>query len=306
MLYLIDLFCGAGGFSQGATQAGATVVLGIDCWGKALDIHTENHPSAKHINMKLGPDVDHSSLANIITSSIPTIFDGSCDKLHIHASPPCQQLSTVNGARDESAGLAMTLWALKFLDDYFKTHLQNSSELKIYHYSWTIEQVHNRTLVDILSQRGIANRTFNMIDFGVCQTRKRLVVSSTVLNITQSPRQTMRQVLDTVPELRLPKSCVRIAGAGDWRTTDRFSRKTHTKCCETEAFPTIIRNGHYMLDTEYKTIGLLLSNQSAAIQTFPLHYFDTAIKNYTQRVCNQLIANSVPPAFAERIVRFIN
>jgi len=31
-MFVIDLFCGCGGFSEGARQAGAQVVLAIDAW----------------------------------------------------------------------------------------------------------------------------------------------------------------------------------------------------------------------------------------------------------------------------------
>ncbi len=302
MLYLVDLFCGAGGFSQGATQAGATVALAIDFWDKALETHSINHPDAKHMNMKLGPGVDHVLLAEIISSSLRDFLDPG-DRIHIHASPPCQQLSMVNSFRDETVGLAMTMWALDFLM-YFKSYLeileQSHGAFKTQNYTWTIEQVHNKPLIDILTKRGIANRTFNMIDFGVCQTRRRLVVSSLVLNLTQSPRQTIRQVI------KLPDACVRMAGSADWRISDTAERKAITRQCETDVFHTIIRNPHYMLDSEYKHIGLLTSRQSAVIQTFNEHYFDTAIANYTRRVCDQLIANSVPPAFSEKIIRFVN
>jgi DNA (cytosine-5)-methyltransferase 1 len=39
---VIDLFCGAGGFSEGFHMAGYDVVYGIDNWNPACETHTFN------------------------------------------------------------------------------------------------------------------------------------------------------------------------------------------------------------------------------------------------------------------------
>ena len=45
----IDLFAGAGGFSTGATMAGAQVVWAANHWPLAVEYHTANHPDAAHV-----------------------------------------------------------------------------------------------------------------------------------------------------------------------------------------------------------------------------------------------------------------
>ena len=45
---VVDLFCGVGGFSEGARLAGHRVVLAVDGNKNALDAHKLNHPSAVH------------------------------------------------------------------------------------------------------------------------------------------------------------------------------------------------------------------------------------------------------------------
>lgn len=45
----IDLFAGAGGFSTGATMAGAQVVWAANHWPLAVECHAANHPSAAHV-----------------------------------------------------------------------------------------------------------------------------------------------------------------------------------------------------------------------------------------------------------------
>lgn len=44
----IDLFAGAGGFSTGATMAGAHVVWAANHWPTAVEWHTANHPDTTH------------------------------------------------------------------------------------------------------------------------------------------------------------------------------------------------------------------------------------------------------------------
>ena len=40
----LDLFCGMGGFSLGARDAGATCILAVDSWDEAVAVHRENFP----------------------------------------------------------------------------------------------------------------------------------------------------------------------------------------------------------------------------------------------------------------------
>lgn len=44
----IDLFAGLGGFSEGAEQAGCSVVWAANHWREAVDMHAANHPTTAH------------------------------------------------------------------------------------------------------------------------------------------------------------------------------------------------------------------------------------------------------------------
>jgi len=44
----IDLFAGWGGFTLGATQAGAEVLYAANHWPIAVDVHSRNHPATQH------------------------------------------------------------------------------------------------------------------------------------------------------------------------------------------------------------------------------------------------------------------
>jgi len=47
-LTVTDLFCGAGGSSQGAEDAGTRLALGLNHWRQAISTHSENFPHADH------------------------------------------------------------------------------------------------------------------------------------------------------------------------------------------------------------------------------------------------------------------
>lgn len=44
-----DMFCGAGGSSTGAVNAGASVQLAINHWARAIETHNTNHPNTTHV-----------------------------------------------------------------------------------------------------------------------------------------------------------------------------------------------------------------------------------------------------------------
>ncbi|MBK8241665.1 MAG: DNA cytosine methyltransferase [Deltaproteobacteria bacterium] len=46
---VIDLFAGAGGSSEGARQAGASVVWAANHWPLAVEVHARNHPDTEHV-----------------------------------------------------------------------------------------------------------------------------------------------------------------------------------------------------------------------------------------------------------------
>lgn len=93
--YVIDLFCGIGGFSCGAElNPNCKVIACFDLWNKALAIHAHNvSKDCDHFLIELGGDVDTfvSQLNQYIVSK--NILK---ETVHLHASPPCQSFSTLN------------------------------------------------------------------------------------------------------------------------------------------------------------------------------------------------------------------
>ena len=97
-----DLFCSVGGFSSGARALDHKVVLGIDCDEEALKIHALNHPEARHVALKLGPDTEELVL-QLIDEAVPA---SERHRLWLHGSPPCTTQSNMRrlGAASTAEG----------------------------------------------------------------------------------------------------------------------------------------------------------------------------------------------------------
>lgn len=160
-MLIVDLFCGCGGFSTGASMAGHEIVLAIDNWSDALATHRNNHPNATHINMELGGDL--MECKNLIMDHIKRHSkDHKVTAWHLHGSPPCQSLSMANRTRNDTVkGMRLVDWYL----DLVKLCKP---------YSWSMEQV--IAAEKHLRPRGYQTYVINTADYMVPQTRKRLFV----------------------------------------------------------------------------------------------------------------------------------
>lgn len=93
----IDLFAGAGGFSEGARAAGLTVVWAANHWPEAVAVHERNHPGTAHACQDL-----HQADWTTVPS-----FDV------LLASPACQGHSRARGKdRPHHDAARATAWAV--------------------------------------------------------------------------------------------------------------------------------------------------------------------------------------------------
>jgi DNA (cytosine-5)-methyltransferase 1 len=98
----VDLFAGWGGFTLGATQAGASVVYAANHWPLAVQVHAANHPTTHH---------ECQDLRQADWSALPE-FD------LLLASPACQghsqaaQPKRVGATRRAHDALRATAWAV--------------------------------------------------------------------------------------------------------------------------------------------------------------------------------------------------
>lgn len=104
-LTVIDIFCGAGGFSEGFRQQGFDIVKGIDYWEPA--IKTFNHNFGLECSTKNILDFEYSieEIENLPDTDV------------IIGSPPCVTFSSSNisGKADKSSGIKLTQIFLKIV-----------------------------------------------------------------------------------------------------------------------------------------------------------------------------------------------
>lgn len=155
----LDLFCGGGGSSWGARNAGAEIVCAIDAWPVAVGTYQTNFPGAKVINATLDEDSCPSLLGDI----------GPIDL--ILASPECTNHTCAKGSRPRDEGSKRTAnYVLSFARKLNPRWivLENVVQMR----SW-----HGYTpLIDELKLLGynVRSQVLDAVDFGVPQTRRRL------------------------------------------------------------------------------------------------------------------------------------
>ena len=151
MVQVVDLFAGGGGASEGFTRAECEVVLAIDAWPEALQVHALNHPLIKHKLIKLGGCI--RSTAAYIRNHLK-----KGEHFHLHGSPPCQALSNAS-RKDSKEGLFLVEWFLELVE-YMKPD------------SWSMENV--VPLGKWLRSEGVPHQIINAAEFGVPQARRRV------------------------------------------------------------------------------------------------------------------------------------
>jgi len=176
---VIDLFCGMGGFSQGAIEAGAKVVLAVDLWEEALKVHIHNHPSTPIIRMTLGTKNQFSLFMREVEKWRKMGYH-----VHLHGSPPCQALSNAS-SRDPSEGMPLVIW---FLDLVKFTKPD----------SWSMENV-----VPMRKRlpEGTPSVVLNSANYGVAQTRRRCIAGEGWEAIPTHNKESWLSVIDALPHL---------------------------------------------------------------------------------------------------------
>ncbi|KAG5183048.1 S-adenosyl-L-methionine-dependent methyltransferase [Tribonema minus] len=272
MMYVIDLFSGAGGFSEGARQAGAVVILAVDCWQAALDVHAANHLDCHHWREEVGghPAELAGRLRAFIGANVP-----AGQLVHVHASPPCQRLSKANrSSRDTDVGLRLTRFALDVVQ-------------AVGCHSWTIEQVSAPAVRKLMDDRGVKYRHLHFDKYGVPSIRRRLIASSVPLDdlpVCVAPPLTLREVM-TVAGMQPPE--------GYDAQRDGSSKPTRRRLDDT-SYTVTTRAPVLWNDALGKELALPHVVRSL-LQTFPPGYkFGKHSK--------KMVANAVPPEMSRRLL----
>ena len=178
----IDLFAGTGGFSHGWIQAGGVIAVAVDVWDKALKNHEHNHPETPTLKMELG----HYSIeytAKILKRFLDC-FEGEEIHIHIHGSPPCQDISNASNG-DPSNGMKLVLWFLELVA-YMKPD------------SWSMENV-----LPVASRlpENVPFIRVNSADYGVPQNRRRVFAGVGWSLTPTHKKENWVSVLQAIPSL---------------------------------------------------------------------------------------------------------
>ena len=178
----VDLFCGAGGSTYGAINAGVNVVAGFDMWDLAIKAYKTNFPNTETFKRDLRK-FPASEIANIHSSL------GKIDL--ILASPECTNHSRAKGAAERS-------------EESKETAFEVIRFAKVIKPSWMIiENVIEfgtwdrfKDLLDDLWNLGYFVRqiALNAKDFGVPQSRERLFLLCSLSGKTEEPVFTTRKI----------------------------------------------------------------------------------------------------------------
>lgn len=160
LIRYVDLFCGAGGASCGAWEAGATLVAGIDNDADALATHERNLP---------GEHIQHD-LKIVRPDILPPVRIN-----WTHGSPPCQGFSQAKGHRDVGDDRNQLVWRFVAWVDHIRPKvvtMENVAGMQTISSSF-MEQIQGAFREIGYDARW---RCLNAADFGVPQTRKRIFV----------------------------------------------------------------------------------------------------------------------------------
>ncbi len=161
---VLDIFCGAGGFSCGMEQAGFEVIAGVDNDERALKTFQHNHKDAIVINYDLS-NIDN----NLFRLLDPVIKDG-IDVLV--GGPPCQGFSIAGKRLADDPRNKLWLAYIKIIDRYKPKviFLENVPTIVSVNKGQVAEKI-----MDSFLEYGyeVSQKVLVASDYGVPQKRKR-------------------------------------------------------------------------------------------------------------------------------------
>ena len=275
-LRVCDLFAGLGGFSCGALEAGAEVVLAIDSDPVPLKLLGANSPQTITVVATLGKD--------------PVKIPPAGPDFHIHMSTPCTELSIArrgNTTLAVNTGLDMIRWAVELV-------------LNRGDYSWSLENVSTKTTRALLIELEaaypdrVAFGVFDSADFGAPQSRVRLIAGN--------PR--LIRMLQGMPCARRVSVRDAFVKQGEALPASYYKNQTRShsgaptmRTIETQSFTVCAGHALTWCHADGKTVHVMTARESAILMGFPLSW--RLPKG--SRVSQQAVGNAVCVALSKAI-----
>lgn len=297
---VIDLFAGAGGFSEGFRQAGCSIEGFVEFWKPAIETHELNFPESKLI----GEDITAVSEEIIKKFKADIIIGG----------PPCQGFSMA-GKRDPG-DTRNTLFEsyLKFVEILKPDYCVIENVKGIYTMKAKDgEHIFNKILKGF-GDLGyeIRAKILNASNYGVPQARQRVIFIAAipgkgirypkptkerktlqdVLNLPYEPNKATNHVYEFNKKLFIKAHYLE---QGKRYSTFHSAGRKLTK---EKLAPTITKSGRFIHPNFNRLISV---REAARIQSFP----DSFMFKGTLREMYGQIGNAVPPAMAKAIAEAI-
>ena len=310
--YVVDLFCGIGGFSCGAAAAGHVLLLAADSDRRLLQAHADNHPGCQHMLTALGPETE-DALVEQIRALLP-----QGQPWHLHGSPPCIKVSAIQHATlyrnrqgrthdaNIEAGMQLVLWYLRLV-------------VRLRPASWSFENVVVPEVSGALRMMQILypsvvsfKKRVNFAHYGLGQYRTRCIAGSPGLmdrlltNTTlRADPPAMRDILTIPigaglvknPIGKTPEHEHTIANADGSYSNDTVYNSCYrtfdqvAPCC-------LAGNPLVWAQADYHTIRTFSPREQAAVQSFPADYVLPSVATVAYRG----LGNAVPPLFAQKFM----
>lgn len=198
----VDLFAGAGGFSEGARLAGYSVAWAANHWREAVRWHWENHPNTHHACQ----DLQQADFTEVPRHDV------------LLASPACQGHSPARGSdRPHHDGQRATAWAVVTCLEVHRPAaavIENVPEFE----RWTLYPAWCSAMQAL--GYALAPHILDAADHGVPQHRRRLFIVAT------RSKRPLR--LHLPAKAHVPASNVIDFDRGGWAAVDRPGRSPRT------------------------------------------------------------------------------
>ena len=310
---LVDLFCGAGGFSTGFIPLNPSVHLGIDNDQNALKSFCFNHPRSRTY---------HNDISELHANQLISMLDGQPDI--VLASPPCEEFSLANPKSADSAikriygdgSARLMLDAIRLIGDL------NPSVFIIENVAAVLKGDGANIIRSELRRTGVSSIHFNLIrcqNHGNPSKRLRVFISNKKFRLSKTPSPKVIDIIGDLPPLDVttilsphesPPNHVYIPvskakskrirrtrwgyGAKRIRVSRKRTLKNWVRLHPKQVCTSIIGKSRYIHPYEDR---LLTVREHARLMSYPDAYI---FKGHTDSQFSQ-VGESVPPVISRKI-----